>query len=94
MSVDELVARLDGEGRVCPLPRPWDRLHRHLTSLKPGDADRPPVPLILAGWNFSSDSEKRMRLIDQLDWARQHGVLVEARVFLAGLSPDDWHTGD
>jgi hypothetical protein len=32
------------------------------------------VPLILAGWAYSNDVEKRDRWQETLDWADRHGV--------------------
>ena len=34
----------------------------------------PPVPLILAGWAYSNDVEKRSRWQETLAWADHHGL--------------------
>ena len=33
----------------------------------------PPIPLILAGWVFSNDREKKQRWDDTVIYAKQHG---------------------
>lgn len=62
---------------VCPKPRIWHEVHSRLirawkdAGKKP---PKPPVPLILAGWNFSSDQEKGERWKQTIEWARSAGL--------------------
>ena len=50
---------------ISPVPKVWHEIHQALESFwntelqKKGD--KPPTPLILAGWNYSSDFEKSER---------------------------------
>ena len=60
----------------------------------PSGAWRPAVPLILGGWWYSSDQEKRSRLIEHLQWAQQEGALESAIAFLDGLPEKDWYFGE
>lgn len=62
---------------ICPQPIPWNDIHRDLTAFHREscpDAPTPPVPLILAGWAYSSDEEKAARWQATLDWADEHGA--------------------
>ena len=62
---------------ICPQPIPWNDIHRALTAFhrKHGsDAPPPPVPLILAGWAYSSDQEKAARWQATLAWAERYGA--------------------
>jgi len=60
--------------KICPQPNIWAKVHRKLDALasKNGWAE-PPVPLILAGWGFSSDEEKKQRWADTVDWCELNG---------------------
>ena len=35
--------------------------------------EKPPVPLILAGWNFSEDWQKKDRWLEIIKWANDNG---------------------
>ena len=61
---------------VCPKPIVWDRIYQRLRHYwqQGGEAGpEPPVPLILGGWNFSSDYEKNQRWLSLIEWAREAG---------------------
>jgi len=49
--------------------------------------EKPPTPLILAGWNFSSDSEKNSRWEDTIKWAKTCG----AEHILTKINDDDFY---
>lgn len=62
--------------RVCPNPIPWNEIFKQLS--KHAEAHRcnppaPPRPLILAGWAFSSDIEKKRRWEETVAWANSNG---------------------
>jgi hypothetical protein len=61
--------------RICPLPMLWAKIHRELSRIasKNPDIPLPPVPLILAGWNFSDDFEKKERWGNTVEWAAKWG---------------------
>ncbi|WP_375582233.1 hypothetical protein [Cyclobacterium xiamenense] len=63
------------EDFVSPLPGVWHELHQRLMDFWTNDLNKmgikPPIPLILAGWNFSSDYEKRDRWQATLKWAEE-----------------------
>ncbi|MCW5777769.1 MAG: hypothetical protein KIS87_15135 [Phycisphaeraceae bacterium] len=68
--------------RVCPLPTEWSELWTML----PGS----PAPLILAAWDAPASAKMR-RLVEQLEWARDHGMLAGVDGFLRRLAEDQWH---
>lgn len=78
---------------ICPKPYKWHEIFERLRSAwqNAGAVGRkPPVPLILAGWNFSNDVEKKLRWEDTLAWAKKHDL-----VHLVGdLSEDDCYFVD
>ena len=74
--------------RVCPLPNVWADIHRELVAFaKSRGTEKPPTPLILAGWNFSSDGEKNSRWEDTLKWAKEHS----AEHILAKVTEKDFY---
>lgn len=62
---------------VCPLPDVWAAVHGRLHEAwrKGPDkaAPRPPLPLILGGWAYSSHAEKRERWVETVRWADRYG---------------------
>jgi hypothetical protein len=62
---------------VCPMPMLWMEIHQRLKNaamnLKP-PLDPPPIPLVLAGWNYSNDVQKQERWSETLAWAELHGL--------------------
>ena len=62
--------------RICPNPIPWDAAFRrleHFATTHPCKPPAPPRPLILNGWVFSSDAEKRQRWEETVAWATANG---------------------
>jgi hypothetical protein len=61
---------------ICPKPDAWAELHRRLqeAARETPRIPPPPVPLILAGWAYSNDVEKRNRWQEALAWADHHGL--------------------
>lgn len=62
---------------VCPIPYKWHEIHERLKDAWEAGgsvSDPPPIPLILAGWAFSTDVDKRNRWQNTLDWAVRHGL--------------------
>lgn len=74
--------------RVCPLPKAWTVIHQELEALaKAKQVAKLPVPLILGGWNFSSDSEKNSRWEDTVKWAKT----CSAEHILTKINDDDFY---
>ena len=74
---------------ICHQPRRWYEIFKVLRVAyenKTGEklpsntvgireAGGPPTPLILNGWVFTEDNEKRKRWIETVDWAKKHDLL-------------------
>jgi hypothetical protein len=54
----------------------WHEIHQKLLAVVKGDPSipAPPVPLILSGWTFSNDLDKRDRWESTISWADKYGV--------------------
>jgi hypothetical protein len=64
---------------VCPLPVVWNDIYKrlHAAWVSGGSCgDPPPVPLILNGWVFTSDMDKKCRWDATLAWARGHSLVL------------------
>ena len=80
--------------RVCPLPQKWSELWELLSQRRRvGAGWEPPLPLILAAWDHTTDSEIQDRLALHLKWAAQYNALDEVTQFLSSLSTEQWHYG-
>jgi hypothetical protein len=77
------------ENFICPVPNRWNEIYKNLCMayeqklgqklLKTGTEifreDGPPIPLILNGWVYSDDSDKKKRWDETIAWAEKHGLL-------------------
>ena len=61
---------------ICPLPILWNEIYQKLDSAwKPKKEDfPPPPPLVLSGWHYSNDLEKKRRWEWTLKWAERNGL--------------------
>ncbi len=61
---------------VCPLPSTWAEIHRRLKQAAGANPNipSPPAPLILAGWAYSNDTQKRDRWQQTVAWANRYGL--------------------
>ncbi|MEA5114772.1 MAG: hypothetical protein VB050_12175 [Geobacteraceae bacterium] len=83
--------------RVCPEPGKWHQLWEMLPNReqKSSGGWNPPLPLILAAWPHTSALQKRLRLLEHIDYAESHGVIEEISNFLKGLPESQWvHFGE
>lgn len=79
----------------CPMPDRWSGLlDMLLTRQRECGAPRPAAPLIFAAWHEAPPLMKRVRLLDQLEWAAEYGILDEVDQYLRGLREEDWFQGD
>lgn len=85
-----LVAYSTSNNRICPEPIRWNQLWHILGC--PSQELGP--PLVLSGWAFSSDRDKRARFKEHLEYALKAGMLEAAETFVRGLGPGEWHTGE
>lgn len=79
---------------VCPQPRVWADIHQNLlknwkllVSIDP-TIPKPPVPLVLSGWDFTNDVDKKLRWEATKSWAERYGVSGS----IPELKPDDWYS--
>jgi hypothetical protein len=76
--------------RVCPKPMIWNELYKLMC--KDLTEKNISKPLILAGWNFSSDIEKRNRFIEHLrlvDFNSENKI----KTFVLNIREEDWYKG-
>lgn len=89
---EQLNAYCVERGRVCPVPQRWQALYELLPERRQvGAGYIPPAPLILGGWWYSSDLEKRQRLQEHILWAAEHDAIERVAQFLYGLNESEWH---
>jgi hypothetical protein len=77
--------------RICPKPLLWSKLFAELKRFAgsyPCNPPSPPKPLILGGWNYSNDVEKRARWSETLAWASANGC----QYLLETLHDDDFYS--
>jgi hypothetical protein len=78
--------------RVCPMPPEWHSIWKLLPNREGKKGGwSPPLPLILAGWLYTTDSEKRQRLEEHIRWAYEHHVCHKVSTFIRSLSEKQWH---
>jgi len=94
-SIEATLAIATADKRVCPMPQAWQRLYDLLPATRQvGNGWLPPLPLIVAGWNFSTDHFKRARLREHVQWDSEHGALPAVHDFLLALPADKWNCED
>lgn len=91
-TLDEVLAEVQRNNRVCPQPQKWNELYELLPNKKrKGGGWEPPLPLILAAWWNTPAMSKMLRLREHIEWASAHGVLGAVHNFLANLKEEEWH---
>lgn len=62
---------------VCPKPKIQHQVHlkllKHYNKNRKTITQRPPTPLILNGWIYSTDYQKKLRWEETLKWAKTYG---------------------
>lgn len=91
-TVESLISFCRENGRVCPQPQAWNELWNLLPAKQQkGSGWEPPLPLILAAWQHSSNLAKMMRLQEHIQWAQNHGELANISLRLRALNEEEWH---
>lgn len=91
-NLDEVLAEVQKNQRVCPQPRKWQQLFDMLPDKqRKGAGWEPALPLILAALWDTPDMSKMVRLREHIEWAASHGYLEEVSLFLRELPEDQWH---
>lgn len=90
--IDETIALVEVNKRVCPMPTKWNELWQLLPNKKQiGVGWNPPLPLILAAWWDTPNDRKKARLLEHIEYAEQHGSLEQVHQFLVALQEREWH---
>jgi len=93
--LDDLLAYVTKDGRICPEPGKWHELWEMLPDKhRVGSGWNPPLPLILVAWDHTCGLEKILRLKQHLEYAAEKGVLDQVELFLKNLTRDEWFTGN
>jgi hypothetical protein len=88
---EALIQYSTSNGRICPQPNKWHEMWKLLPNNEQyKNGIRAPLPIILNGWDFVPGLHKCARMIEQIEYADQHGVLTEVDTFLRSLSDDEW----
>ncbi len=74
--------------RICPKPQQWNHVWE---IIKSKTEEKISMPLILAAWWGTSDSEKMERFEYHLDVAKKLNVLTEVKLYLHSMNENDWH---
>ncbi len=68
---------ITGRDYVCPQPLSWNRVFTKLMwhwERSSRTLPRPPTPLILGAWGFTTNDEKASRWTETLQWADRFGI--------------------
>ena len=79
------------------IPRDWNKFYQLLANKrqKPSGGWEPSLPLILAASEETTSIEKHLRFKEHIEWARDHGQIVQIGKYLRSLDEADWyHFGD
>ncbi len=61
---------------ICPIPKKWHEIHQLLSNHWEKNSGlqnkKPPTPIILAGWNFSDDWQKKERWLETIKWVKEN----------------------
>jgi hypothetical protein len=90
--LNDLLAYVKAEGRICPMGTCWNRLWEMLPDKTRVGRDWDP-PLTLAVWWETPLLAKSLRLDRHIRYAAEHGALNEVDSYLRGLRPDEWFYG-
>ena len=88
VSLDEALAEMRKNNRVCPLPSIWKKLYDALPNKS---ADLATAPVTAEEWKQTPALEKRSRLRQHIEWAETQGVLRQVYKALHALPENKWH---
>ncbi len=88
----KLIDYVKSNNRICPLPQKWDAIFTIIRNELPPNKL---VPIILGAWNFTEDSEKQKRLIEQIEFvfSLSDEKAQEFERSIYALTENDWHRG-
>ena len=75
---------------VCPKPIKWNQFYNLMRKLKKDPKTKIPLPLILTGWWYSNNENKKKRFHEQIDLTISFGIEDEVFDFLNNLKDSDY----
>ena len=102
--LDEFIKFIEEKHIICPLPIIWNDMYKLMVrEIHTKESDwvvdtiykkyGTPPPLVLNGWNFSTDDEKKERFIEHLNIANKNSKLGLIKSFLMKVKPEDFYYG-
>jgi len=102
--LDELINFIKEKNIICPLPIIWNDMYKLMVrEIHTRESNwvvdtiyekyGTPPPLVLNGWNFSNDDEKKERFLEHLNIANKNGKLGLIKNFLMKVKPEDFYYG-
>ena len=92
ITLEEVLAEITKNNRVCPQPQKWQQLYEMLPDKKRSDSGwKPSLPLILSAWSDTPAMSKIIRLREHIEWAKDHECLPTIFTFLVNLLEKEWH---
>lgn len=88
VTLDEALAEIRKNNRVCPLPSIWKKLYDALPNKS---AELASAPVTAEEWKQTPALEKRSRLRQHIEWADIQGVLRQVHKALHALPENKWH---
>ena len=89
-TLEDLLAEIRRNNRVCPQPLAWEAFFRVLGENAAG-AQLPARPLVGKAWASTPALAKRMCLREQVEWAAAHDCIEPAYRYLSRLPDAEWH---
>jgi len=91
-TLETVLAQIQANNRVCPMPQKWQQLYELLPNKRRAGAGwEPSLPLILAAWDNTPAMSKMLRLREHIEWAAAHNCIDEVHTFLEALPEEQWH---
>jgi hypothetical protein len=88
VTLEEALAEVRKNNRVCPMPSIWKKLYDALPNKA---ADLPSAPVTADEWKQTPALEKRSRFRLHIEWADTQGVLKQVYKALHALPENKWH---
>jgi len=93
--LEDAIAEINKNGRVCPQPMKWNELYEMLPNKKRnGLGWEPSLPLILAAWWNTPIISKKIRFREHINWAFENGFIDSIYAYLVNLKEDEWYHGE
>ena len=88
LTLDDVLAEIRRNNRVCPKPSVWKKLYDYLPNKT---AQLVEVPATVQEWTMTPPLQKRARLRQHIEWAASQGVLKQVHKALVALPEEKWH---